>query len=72
MMVGEQSDPRDLLRAVQAEYLEMPGLHLTRAQALRLWDLDATTFAVLFDVLVATRFLQRTHRGEYVLADSSR
>jgi hypothetical protein len=46
-------------------------MHLTRAQAQRLWGLDATTCAVLFDVLVATRFLRRTHRDQYVLADSS-
>jgi hypothetical protein len=71
MMVGDQLDTRQLLRVVQAEYREMPGLHLTRAQAQRLWGLDATTCAVLFDVLVTTRFLRRTHRDEYVLADSS-
>jgi hypothetical protein len=72
MMVGEESGSRKLLRAVQAEYLEVPGLRLTREQAQCLWDLDATTFGVLFDVLVATRFLRRTHRDEYVLAESSR
>ena len=62
-MVGEQTDAREWLRVVEAEYREMPGLQLTRAQAQRL-GLDATTCAVLFDVLVATRFLRRTHRDE--------
>lgn len=70
-MTDERADARELLRAVETEYREMPGLHLTRAQAQRLWSLDATTCAVLFDVLVATRFLRRTHRDQYVLADSS-
>ena len=70
-MNDERTEARELLRAVEAEYREMPGLHLTRAQAQRLWSLDATTCAVLFDVLVATRFLRRTQCDEYVLADSS-
>lgn len=70
-MIGDQTAARELLRVVEAEYREMPGMHLTRAQAQRLWGLDATTCAVLFDVLVATRFLRRTHRDQYVLADSS-
>ena len=70
-MIGDQADARELLYVVQAEYREMPGLHLTRAQAQRLWGLDATTCAVLFDALVATRFLRRTQRDGYVLADSS-
>src|SRR5262245_25358211 len=30
----------DVLRRVQGEYLEMPGLRLTEAQARRLWGLD--------------------------------
>jgi hypothetical protein len=30
----------DALRRVKGEYLEMPGLRLTPAQAQRLWGLD--------------------------------
>ena len=30
----------DVLRRVQGEFLEMPGLRLTEAQARRLWNLD--------------------------------
>jgi hypothetical protein len=30
----------EVLRRVQGEFLEMPGLRLTRAQACRMWGLD--------------------------------
>ena len=33
----------DELRRIQGEYLEMPGLRLTVAQACRLWQVDAAT-----------------------------
>ena len=58
----------DLLRVVQAEYLEIPGLHLTKPQAQRLWGLDPCTCDVLLDTLVASQFLRCNHRGAYVLA----
>lgn len=61
----------ELLRVVQAEYLEIPGLHLTKPQAQRLWGLDPFTCDALLDALVAARFLRCTHRGAYVLAGSS-
>lgn len=56
-----------LLRLVQAEYREMPGLHLTRPQIQRLWHLDDTDCDRLLDHLVATGFLRLTPRGAYVL-----
>ena len=65
MSVGE------LLRVVQAEYLEIPGLHLTKPQAQRLWGLDPFTCDALLDALVAAQFLRCNHRGAYVLAGSS-
>jgi hypothetical protein len=67
-MQTEQVSANDLLRVIQAEYLEMPGLHLTSPQAQRLWGLDAPTCAAMFDALVTARFLCRTHRDAYVLA----
>jgi hypothetical protein len=60
----------DLLRVVQAEYLEIPGLHLTKPQAQRLWGLDPDTCDVLLNTLVAAQFLCCNHRGAYVLAGS--
>ena len=61
----------DLLRVVQAEYLEVSGLHLTKPQAQRLWGLDPDACDVLLDTLVAAQVLRCNHRGAYVLAGSS-
>ena len=54
-----------LLRRIRGEYLEMPGLRLTRDQAQRLWALDATTCARLLDRLIDAKFLQRAADGRY-------
>jgi hypothetical protein len=62
----------ELVRVVQAEYLEIPGLHLTKPQVRRLWALDPTTCDALLDALVAAQFLRCNHRGAYVLAGASR
>ena len=67
-MQTEQVRENDLLRVIQAEYLEMPGLQLTSRQAQRLWGLDAPTCAAIFDALVTARFLRRTRQDAYVLA----
>ena len=52
-----------ILQRVQGEFLEMPGLRLTDAQARRLWGLDAATCAALLDALVTAKFLFRTRDG---------
>lgn len=67
-MVPAEARMTDLLRLVQAEYLEMPGLHLTRPQVERLWGLDIVTCDALLGTLERAQFLRRTHRNEYVLA----
>ena len=59
----------DWLHLVQAEYLEIPGLSLTRVQARRLWGLAPPACDAILDSLVAARFLRETPRGTYVLAD---
>ena len=61
----------ELLRVVQAEYLEIPGLHLTKPQAQRLWGLDPFMCDALLGALVAAQFLRCNHRGAYVLAGSN-
>jgi hypothetical protein len=43
---------------VRAEYLEMPGLTLTRWQMRRLWLLDASLCDAVVDALVASHFLR--------------
>ncbi len=56
----------DVLQRIQGEYLEMPGLRLTTAQAQRLWGLDRDVCETLLAALVDTRFLCRTRDGAFV------
>ncbi len=60
----------DIVRRARAEYLEMPGLRLTRAQAQRLWGLDSRTCEQLLVKLTETRFLAQTRDGSFVLSSS--
>jgi len=55
----------DILGRIRGEYLEMPGLCLTPAQAQRLWGLDALTCANLLTALTAERFLFLRQDGTY-------
>jgi hypothetical protein len=55
----------DLLSRIRSEYLEMPGLRLTRPQAQRLWGLDEPTCTHLLDSLAEANFLRRTDDGTY-------
>jgi hypothetical protein len=61
-------DATGLLYRVRGEFLEMPGLRLTPAQAARLWAVDRRTSTRLLDRLAATGFLLRTREGAYVRA----
>jgi hypothetical protein len=54
-----------LLRRIKAEYIEMPGLRLTVAQAGRLWGLDGTDCRDLLERLITEHFLQRRPDGTY-------
>jgi hypothetical protein len=54
-----------LVRRIQGEYLEMPGLRLTREQAQRLWALDDETCVTILNALVEHRFLVRGSDGRY-------
>lgn len=54
-------------RRAQAEYLEMPGLKLTAAQASRLWHVDAAASATLLDSMVEAGVLYKTTDGSYLL-----
>lgn len=70
MITEQRRTPIDRwVTLVQAEYREIPGLHLTKPQIQRLWGLDAATTDALVSALQASRFLRRTHRDGYVLAD---
>jgi len=60
-----------VLRRVQAEYMEMPGLRLTAAQAQRFWGLDPTACDTLLEALVDAKFLFRTRDGAFVRSELS-
>ena len=57
---------QDVLRRIQGEFLEMPGLCLTEAQARRLWGLEATVCSALLDALIDAKFLFRTRDGAFM------
>src|SRR5262249_54511712 len=46
-----------LLQRIRSEFMEMPGLNLTLAQAARLWGLDKPTSERLLGELVSSGFL---------------
>lgn len=58
------------LPIIRAEYREIPGLKLTRAQVRRLWNLDEPTTDALLELLESTCFLRKTRSNEYVVAEA--
>ena len=52
----------------QAEFLEMPGLQLTVAQAARLWHFDSALCTAVLAKLVEQRFLVETRNHAYARA----
>jgi hypothetical protein len=66
-MSPEQNRPTDeVLRRVRCEFLEMPGLRLTGAQARRMWGLDAAVCEALLGALVDAKFLFQTRDGAFM------
>jgi hypothetical protein len=57
------------IRLVQAEYAEMPGLHLSKRQAQRLWNLDPQSIDMVLEALESSHFLRRTPKGMYTRAE---
>lgn len=64
-----QATLADWTQLIRSEYLEIPGLNLTRSQVRRLWGLDEVTCDALLEALTDVRFLKRTPNGSYVRAD---
>lgn len=56
----------DLFNRIRGEYLEMPGLHLTPAQAARLFGLDCDLSRTLLAGLTDAGFLAQTSDGRYL------
>ena len=62
----------EVLQRIQGEYVEMPGLRLTPAQARRLWGLESDVCTALLGSLVDARFLVQTKDGAFVRSQSAR
>ena len=61
----------ELLCRIRAEYLEMPGLRLTAAQARCLFGLDSETLDPVLAALVDAKFLSQTHNGIFAIASTT-
>jgi hypothetical protein len=59
----------DVLQRVQGEFVEMPGLCLTAAQAQRLWGLDREMCDRLLEALVEAKFLSQRRDGSFIRVD---
>jgi hypothetical protein len=55
----------DITARIEGEYRELPGLQLTLAQAVRLFDTDPRTTEAVLDGLVSTSFLR--HAGTFYI-----
>jgi hypothetical protein len=51
---------------VSGDFVEMPGLELTVAQAARLWNMDAGACGAAIESLVKSGFLRWTTKGTVV------
>jgi hypothetical protein len=54
-----------LLRRMWSEFVEMPGVRLTRAQAQRLWGVNTNTCLSALETLVVLKALVCTTDGKY-------
>jgi hypothetical protein len=64
-----EANPRKLdalLRAIETEYREMPGLAITLDQACRLWHANELTCRAALGTLVAAGSLVVSERGTYM------
>jgi hypothetical protein len=66
LTISVQPQPLEgILRRIQGEYNEMPGLRLTIAQAQRLWGLDRAECDAVLGALVDAKFLIRNRDGTF-------
>ena len=73
LTISVQPQPLEgILRRIQGEYNEMPGLRLTIAQAQRLWGLERDVCDALLGALVDAKFLSQTRDGAYVRTEGAR
>src|ERR1700745_4009758 len=70
-MSDTYSGIQEVVRRIRGEFLEMPGLRLTPAQARRLWRLDKIACDAVLGALVDARFLAKTRDGAFVRHDGN-
>lgn len=58
-----------LVDRVRSEFIEMPGLRLTPAQAARLWGMDDAACHHVISALVRSAFLRWTPSGMVVRSE---
>jgi len=57
-----------LVRRIQHEFREMPGLRVTLEQAQRRWNMDELISQQILEALVADNFLARARDGTFIRA----
>ena len=62
----------EVLQRIQGEFVEMPGLRLTPAQAQSLWGLERDVCDALLGALVDAKFLAQTRDGAFVRMEGAR
>lgn len=67
--IDTTNNRHDWMQVIRAEYLEVPGLALTKRQAQRLWGLPPDLCDSVLDSMVRTHFLRRTRDDSFVRAD---
>lgn len=60
-----------LLERIRGEFLEMPGLKLTPAQACRLWNANEAVCREALGALIAEGFLLQTPSGAFIAVPSA-
>ena len=70
-MFTQTARVEEALRRIKSEFVEMPGLRLTGAQAQRLWGLEPDFCEAILGALVDAKFLVRTGDGVFVRIDPS-
>ncbi len=71
-MTEREADLNVWMSVIKGEYLEMPGLQLTKPQVRRMWGLGESDCEFVLNMLQASDFLCVTPRGCYTLADDRR
>ena len=68
-MLPAESTVAAWLDRIRDEYLEVPGLHLTRRQVQRLSGLEPVTCEALLSALIDANVLRLNSQGAYVRAE---